>query len=104
MTFSGLSEVERRRRHAGRGRAGRDRHLWLAEDGLPRRLELIAEPGDIAALNGAGLTILVEPYDDNAPVAVEVPGAASVIDGGAALGGTDPTERLKSMEMTPNVP
>lgn len=67
-------------------------HLWLAEDGLPRRLELIAEPGDIAALNGAGLTIVVEPYDDNAPVAVEVPGAASVIDGGAALGGTDPTE------------
>ena len=67
-------------------------HLWLAEDGLPRRLELIAEPGDLAALNGAGLTIIVEPYDYNAPVTVEVPDAASVIDGGAALGGTPPAD------------
>jgi hypothetical protein len=67
-------------------------HLWLAEDGLPRRLELIAEPGDLAALNGAGLTIIVEPYDYNAPVTVEVPDQASVIDGGGALGGTPPPE------------
>ena len=56
-------------------------HVWLAGDGLPRRVEIIAEPGQVSTLNGAGLTVVVEAFDYGEPVEVEVPSGDAVVDG-----------------------
>jgi hypothetical protein len=48
-------------------------HVWLGDDGIPRRLELIAERGQFASLQGVGMTVVIEPYDVGKPVTVEVP-------------------------------
>jgi hypothetical protein len=58
-------------------------HLWLAGDGLPRRVEVVAEPGDVDSLGGVGLSVVVESYDYGEPVEVEVPVEGLVVDGDA---------------------
>ncbi len=55
-------------------------HVWLGEDDTVRRLEIIAESGQIAALQGVGMTVVIEPYDLGKPVTVEVPPADSLVD------------------------
>jgi hypothetical protein len=58
-------------------------HVWLGEDGTVRRLEIIAEGGQLAALQGVGMTVIIEPYDLGKPVTVEVPPADSLVQAGA---------------------
>jgi hypothetical protein len=54
-------------------------HVWLGEDGVARRIEIIAEGGQLAMLQGVGMTVIIEPYDLGKPVTVEAPAAESVV-------------------------
>lgn len=54
-------------------------HIWLDDEGVARRIEIIAEGGQLASLQGVGMTIIIEPYDLNQPVTVEVPPAESLV-------------------------
>jgi hypothetical protein len=65
-------------------------HVWLAGDGLPRRIEIISEPGQVQTLNGAGLTVVVEAFDYGEPVEIEVPSGDAVVDGSSLVPATPP--------------
>jgi hypothetical protein len=54
-------------------------HVWLGDDGVARRIEIIAEGGQLATLQGVGMTVIIEPYDFGKQVAVEVPGADALV-------------------------
>jgi hypothetical protein len=59
-------------------------HIWLGEDGVARRIEIIAEGGQLATLQGVGMTVIIEPYDLGEPVTVEVPAPESIVEPPAA--------------------
>lgn len=59
-------------------------HVWLGDDGVPRRLEIIAEGGQLATLQGVGMTVVIEPYDFGKQVSVEVPPADALVQAPAA--------------------
>jgi hypothetical protein len=59
-------------------------HVWLGDDGVARRLEIIAEGGQLATLQGVGMTVIIEPYDFGKQVSVEVPAAESLVQAPAA--------------------
>lgn len=59
-------------------------HVWLGEDDTVRRLEIIAESGQLAALQGVGMTVIIEPYDVGKPVTVEVPPADALVEASTA--------------------
>lgn len=54
-------------------------HVWLGDDGVARRIEIIAEGGQLATLQGVGMTVIIEPYDFGKQVAVEVPAADALV-------------------------
>ena len=61
-------------------------HIWLDDEGVARRIEIIAESGQLASLQGVGMTVIIEPYDVDKPVTVEVPPADAVVEAPAPAG------------------
>lgn len=59
-------------------------HVWLGDDGVARRIEIIAEGGQLATLQGVGMKVVVEPYDFGKQVSVEVPAADALVQAPAA--------------------